>query len=647
MPECQNPEDCDDGNDCTGNACTDGMCEYTVVTDDTVCDESNECTTGMCASGECDTTPVQDGTVCGNGAGTCQLGICSNVACTEQGIRDAIAAGGGPYTFDCAGPQTVVTAAEIVIDNDVILDGEGNLTVDGNDDHLVFEVSEGVSAELTGFTVTRGRTEVGPPFFRFHGGCISNLGTLTLTNCTVTRCTAAESITPDLLNNGGGIGNLGSLTLTNCTVSENSADFQGGGIWSPADAEFGSLTLTNSTVSGNSAYTGGGIAGVDFTIENSTVSDNVATGWGGGIVSRDSGRGTITNSTVSGNSADTGGGVNCEEAAELTITNSTISGNTGGAISNTSGTVMLRNATVSGGISSGTVGEVSSTVTAATLIDGVCVQEGDGVTWTSNGYNLESPGDTCGFDPDKGDQINVSTDDLNLGALANNGGPTMTHKPGDGGLREGSVAIDQIPEADCEVGTDQRGQPRPAGPDPKRCDVGSVEVQGSIKSGLWLGGNPASNTDGTPFDTGWAICFFVNEDRTALIPSTECDIDGNDDEAYVLELSWKNDVGAGTVQGEVGICNANPEEGSESIGIGDSYPFEDAFGVGAVGVPIEDSSFAIPLGFLFPDVEITGGEIIGTFDGDTASGTANWEWAPGMGYSQCELDGGWTASPAP
>jgi len=59
--------------------------------------------------------------------------------CTEEGIRDAIAVGGGPHPFDCDGPTTVVTEAEIVIDSDVILDGEGNLTVDGNDDHRVGE----------------------------------------------------------------------------------------------------------------------------------------------------------------------------------------------------------------------------------------------------------------------------------------------------------------------------------------------------------------------------------------------------------------------------------------------------------------------------------------------------------------------------
>ncbi|MBW2720421.1 MAG: hypothetical protein JRD94_18300, partial [Deltaproteobacteria bacterium] len=76
--------------------------------------------------------------------------------CTEQGIRDAIAMGGGPYTFDCNGPTTVVTQAEIVIDNDVILDGEGNLTLEVNGEHGLFAVSSGVTAELHGFTMSTG-----------------------------------------------------------------------------------------------------------------------------------------------------------------------------------------------------------------------------------------------------------------------------------------------------------------------------------------------------------------------------------------------------------------------------------------------------------------------------------------------------------
>jgi len=85
MPECQNPEDCDDGQECTADVCADGMCEYTPLADGTACDESNECTTGMCASGQCHTTAVQDGSPCagetlnGNPRGGCYGGFCNFV----------------------------------------------------------------------------------------------------------------------------------------------------------------------------------------------------------------------------------------------------------------------------------------------------------------------------------------------------------------------------------------------------------------------------------------------------------------------------------------------------------------------------------------------------------------------------------------
>ncbi|MBW2192042.1 MAG: calcium-binding protein, partial [Deltaproteobacteria bacterium] len=87
---------------------------------------------------------------------------------------------------------------------------------------------------------------------------------------------------------------------------------------------------------------------------------------------------------------------------------------------------------------------------------------------TSTGYTIESPGDTCGFDQPT-DQVNVSADDLKLGPLQDNGGPTMTHA-----LGAGSVSIDAIPGPDCEADADQRGEPRPGG---TMCDVGSFEVQ--------------------------------------------------------------------------------------------------------------------------------------------------------------------------
>ena len=85
-----------------------------------------------------------------------------NFPCTEEGIRAAIEVGGGPYGFACDGPTTVKTTSEIFIEQRVILDGGGLLTVDGDDSHRVFSVRvrEG-GVELRRMTVTGGRAAGG------------------------------------------------------------------------------------------------------------------------------------------------------------------------------------------------------------------------------------------------------------------------------------------------------------------------------------------------------------------------------------------------------------------------------------------------------------------------------------------------------
>ncbi len=93
--------------------------------------------------------------------------------------------------------------------------------------------------------------------YSFEGGGIYNVGTLTLTNSTVSGNSATAGA-------GGGIDNIfGTVSLFNSTVSGNSADFgRGGGI-----NNFGTLTLTHSTVSGNSASEGGGIFNDEATVD--------------------------------------------------------------------------------------------------------------------------------------------------------------------------------------------------------------------------------------------------------------------------------------------------------------------------------------------------------------------------------------------
>jgi predicted outer membrane repeat protein len=435
----------------------------------------------------------------GHGGGTvaCEGNVCP---CTEAGIRAAIEAGGNdPYTFECGDGMTVVTQAQIVIDNDVTLDGGGMLTIDGDDAHRVLYVPTGITAELRGITITGG---VGlpipshvPPYEFERGGGIYSEGTLTLDNCVVSGNYSEEF--------GGGIGMSGVLTLINSIVSENTAGvsggISGGGTLVMTNSKVvdnranrsnggiglcGWITMTRSAVSDNTAAErAGGIFQNcherSIIMVESTISGNTAGGIGGGIVT--SGPLTLTNSTVSGNTAgDIGGGIYKYGAMTL-LTNSTVSYNTavGGGGIYSQATLTLRSSTISGNIATGAIGggailnqggRVESSM--ATLIDGDCSTTSDQFL-TSRGYNIESPGDTCGFDQPT-DRPETTATELNLGELADNGGPTRTHAL----LTEPvvSVAIDWIPAYWCEVETDQRGEPRPeTGGD--ACDVGAFERQ--------------------------------------------------------------------------------------------------------------------------------------------------------------------------
>ena len=468
-------------------------------------------------------------------------------------MRNAISVGGGPFTFACEGPTVVTTADTIIIDRDVMLDGEGDLTVDGGGLHPVFSVSS-VEAELRNMTVSGGLDgdEEGAPGIRnrgiltltavtvtdnfgtgsavgaisnedtltlldstvsdnegiraggiynhkegnlilidsrvrrngaFEGGGIYNDGVATLTGSTIAENSASHSAGGGVLNGPGA-----TLMLSNCRVTRNSAGFGGGGIGTHegAQSDDTTTTLIDTLVWGNSSMgEGGGLSNGypgTLTLVNSTVSENTATWWGGGISS--GGTLIVTESTVSGNSAQDAGGIGNQgsPSATLTLTNSTVSGNTaterGGGIVNlrsatlTNSTISGNDATIGDAISSEGAGSSEPAIITArnTVIEGECNLLSSLVS--SNGYNIESPGNTCGFDQPT-DQVEVTEGQLDLGPLQDNGGPTMTHA-----LDEGSVAIDQIPEAECvdadgaPLTTDQRGEPRDS-----MCDVGAFEVQ--------------------------------------------------------------------------------------------------------------------------------------------------------------------------
>ena len=163
--------------------------------------------------------------------------------------------------------------------------------------------------------------------------------TVTISNMTVRNGNATAG-------NGGGIYNEGALTVNNATISDNTAIGYGGGI---DNRPGGDITIEKCTISNNSAASdGGGIYSSDNTrIYNSTISHNKANHWGGGIRQFTAGELIIENSTIANNHADFdgsayggGGGYFAEigvGVGDAHIRNTIIANNIRGDISSTTG----------------------------------------------------------------------------------------------------------------------------------------------------------------------------------------------------------------------------------------------------------------------------------------------------------------------
>jgi hypothetical protein len=432
--------------------------------------------------------PTPNDGICGDGGGNCTLRAAIE---TSQGTLNP---GSDTITFGAglASPIELTSGLPTITQGlEITGPGAASLAVDGNGVAArIFEVSSTGTVTIFGMTITGGLNAGSSGSLQASG--MRNFGSTTLDRVVVTNNSTQATGTATNLH-GGGIYNGGvSLIIRDSTVSGNFAtlslngasangDAYGGGIYNNnAGSPTGELRIERSTISGN-------VAGGTASPTAGTSAD--VTGRGGGLYNSGVSYALLDRATVSGNI--------------ISLTAVTAPGNPGIARGSGGGiadeavgtrTVELRSSTVTGNRVFATSGQPAIT-DGSNLDPGPSTNAGNTIVSEAGGsldncadpvgsvgFNLEGDAlavhraNSCGFSQ-PGDQNSVSNTGLDP-TLADNGGPTLTHK-----LNAGSIAIDKGKTSAGET-TDQRGLGRPsdfagianaAGGDGS--DVGAFELQ--------------------------------------------------------------------------------------------------------------------------------------------------------------------------
>jgi hypothetical protein len=250
-------------------------------------------------------------------------------------------------------PQTItLNSADgpLVLDPAVPLTIKGpnsdTVTLSGGNATQVLRITGGM-VTISDLAITQGFSSAAPGQPESNGGGINNMGTLTLTNCTLDHDSGGSS------GGGGGLANLGTATVSNCTFNLDTAGGVGG-IYSN-----GALTLSGTNISNCAGVNGGGLfvgggsgpASGPATVMNCTFT-NDSSSIDGGDVFVEYGPLTInfTGCTLSNSSAGNGGGGLCTDGPVVVNMNTcTISNDTaaqGAGVANSGGTVVLTDCTL-------------------------------------------------------------------------------------------------------------------------------------------------------------------------------------------------------------------------------------------------------------------------------------------------------------
>ncbi len=272
-------------------------------------------------------------------------------------LRDAVIA-----ADDAGGPNTIVLQSgtyELTI-------GNPNSPEQDNPAKGDLDINNGVSVTITGQGETATIIDVNHidrAFAVQSGGSLSISG-VTIENGAQGPDTAtdypSESTGPE---DGGAFYNDGSLSVDSSILRDNSAEEQGGVVYS--DTAASSTSITNSTIIGNVTQEGpGGVADItagSVTLSGDSITNNSADESGGVLSDEEGGHPagpvTISDSTISDNSGSGGGpggggALDLDNAGSIDISGSTLDSNSttspGGALFDSdSGTITITGSTLS------------------------------------------------------------------------------------------------------------------------------------------------------------------------------------------------------------------------------------------------------------------------------------------------------------
>ena len=229
------------------------------------------------------------------------------------------------FASSLAGQTVTLGGSELAIEDDLIIRGNNNITISGNDASRIFRITtaENVVLSRLNFTAGRSLTE-GGALLAEGGGTVRLFQSNFSSNNVGGEFADDDSSDASLVGDGGAVYNRGSrLLVSGSSFTDNNANGSGGSLYS----EGGLINFSDVTFSGNSSRVAGGAIATDggqyfffeSTIEQNSNS-NVGDFGGGGIyLGGVDASALILASSISGNTSVDGGGIFLEADNRVSI----------------------------------------------------------------------------------------------------------------------------------------------------------------------------------------------------------------------------------------------------------------------------------------------------------------------------------------